>query len=180
MNYRKYYQDYHQICLLPGVDIHHIDGNRQNNSIENLQALFRHEHIQVHLDQGDWCAANLLSDIKIDVSGERNANYGNVWNEEQRKHLSEVRKKLHTEGKIKPWNKGKKMSDEIRQKNREGALKRKTKRPSNIYSVDGKIISNAKDWCKENSYNYIAFTQAAKKGSYHGMEVKILENNYRK
>jgi hypothetical protein len=36
-----------------GYDIHHIDGNKDNNSIENLEKITRSEHQQRHWDQGD-------------------------------------------------------------------------------------------------------------------------------
>lgn len=90
MNYRKIYEDYHKVTLTPDIDIHHIDGDRNNNSIKNLVALTREEHIQIHLDQGDYGAANLLSKGKVDVSGERNPMHG-----------------------VKPWNKGKKLHYEV-------------------------------------------------------------------
>jgi hypothetical protein len=35
-------------------DIHHIDGNRNNNDPNNLKALSIEEHYQVHLDQGHY------------------------------------------------------------------------------------------------------------------------------
>jgi hypothetical protein len=38
-------------------DIHHIDGNRENCSIENLQCISMEEHLAIHTEQGDWAAA---------------------------------------------------------------------------------------------------------------------------
>lgn len=37
-------------------DVHHIDGNRQNNNPENLQSLSIREHYDIHYDQQDWMA----------------------------------------------------------------------------------------------------------------------------
>jgi hypothetical protein len=37
-------------------DIHHIDGNHSNNSIENIRALPIEEHYDIHYSQGDWGA----------------------------------------------------------------------------------------------------------------------------
>ena len=37
--YEKRFSDY---------DVHHIDGNKRNNSVENLQILTREEHEQIH------------------------------------------------------------------------------------------------------------------------------------
>ena len=33
--------------------VHHIDGNRHNNSPENLKVMSRIEHIKLHNSQGD-------------------------------------------------------------------------------------------------------------------------------
>jgi hypothetical protein len=41
-------------------DIHHIDGNIENNDISNLIALSIKEHYKIHYDQGDYNACSLL------------------------------------------------------------------------------------------------------------------------
>lgn len=42
-------------------EIHHIDGNRKNNSIENLLCITIREHYDIHLSQGDYGAAGMIS-----------------------------------------------------------------------------------------------------------------------
>ena len=42
-------------------EIHHIDGNRNNNSIENLICISIEEHFKIHYDQGDYWAAYLIA-----------------------------------------------------------------------------------------------------------------------
>lgn len=37
-------------------EIHHIDGNRSNNCIENLKCVTIKEHYDIHYSQGDWRA----------------------------------------------------------------------------------------------------------------------------
>ena len=96
-NYRKIYEEYHGVTLTPDIDIHHIDGDRTNNAPENLEALTREEHIQRHLDQGEYGAANLLSKGKVDVSGDRNPMHG-----------------------VEPWNKGKELHYEVWNKGKAG------------------------------------------------------------
>lgn len=92
-NYRRIYEKYHDVILSSDIDIHHIDGNRKNNDIDNLLAVTREEHIKIHLEQGDHGAANLLSKGKVDVSGERNPMYGTEpWNKGKTGLI--------------PWNKG--------------------------------------------------------------------------
>lgn len=42
-------------------EIHHIDGNRANNQLENLQCVSIEEHLRIHLLQGDYHAAKMIS-----------------------------------------------------------------------------------------------------------------------
>jgi HNH endonuclease len=42
-------------------EIHHIDGNRKNNSIENLQCLSAEDHFKLHYDKKEFFAANLIA-----------------------------------------------------------------------------------------------------------------------
>ena len=45
--HRIVYERYHGCCLLKWIQIHHIDGNRQNNHINNLQPMKREEHTKL-------------------------------------------------------------------------------------------------------------------------------------
>ena len=60
-NYRKVFERYHQCCLLPGVDIHHIDGDHANNNPLNLQAVTLEEHYNIHKEQKDYYAAYMIA-----------------------------------------------------------------------------------------------------------------------
>jgi hypothetical protein len=42
-------------------DIHHIDGDRSNNDISNLQAVSLKEHYEIHLTKGQYSAAHYIS-----------------------------------------------------------------------------------------------------------------------
>lgn len=42
-------------------EIHHKDGNRTNNSIDNLMCISIQEHLNIHQSQGDWGAAMLIA-----------------------------------------------------------------------------------------------------------------------
>lgn len=42
-------------------EIHHKDGNRKNNSIDNLMCVTIKEHYDIHISQGDWGAATLIA-----------------------------------------------------------------------------------------------------------------------
>lgn len=48
-------------------EIHHVDGNRKNNDLSNLQCISIEEHYQIHLKQEDWAAAfRIAQRMKID------------------------------------------------------------------------------------------------------------------
>lgn len=48
MNYRKFYKNYYGISFGKEYDIHHIDGNTENNNIKNLVLLPAQLHKRYH------------------------------------------------------------------------------------------------------------------------------------
>jgi hypothetical protein len=58
--HRIIYEKHHNCCLLPFIEIHHIDGNHNNNDITNLKPVTALEHYEIHLTQGDKAAAALI------------------------------------------------------------------------------------------------------------------------
>lgn len=46
--HRLIYEDYHRVTLLPNAFVHHIDGNKLNNSIDNLTLMSPSEHSSHH------------------------------------------------------------------------------------------------------------------------------------
>lgn len=50
-------------------EIHHKDGNRLNNNIENLQCISIEEHYKIHLDQGDYSASAAIA-VRLNLSVE--------------------------------------------------------------------------------------------------------------
>lgn len=65
MNYRKIYLHHYGSIPLDEegrrFHIHHIDGNRKNNNIDNLIALSIKDHYNLHYQQGDWAACLKLA-----------------------------------------------------------------------------------------------------------------------
>ena len=63
--YRKIYEDHFGPIPLDEsgrtFEIHHIDGDHLNNSIENLKAVPIQEHYNIHYAQGDWAACLLIA-----------------------------------------------------------------------------------------------------------------------
>lgn len=64
-NYRKIWERHHGPIPKDenGVSfqIHHIDGNKNNNNIENLTCLSIEDHYQLHLSQKEYAAARLIA-----------------------------------------------------------------------------------------------------------------------
>ena len=72
-NYRKIYEQ----CVGPiprdiegrSFEIHHIDGDRNNNNISNLKCISLQDHYDIHFQQQDWGACSLLA-RKLNLSHE--------------------------------------------------------------------------------------------------------------
>jgi hypothetical protein len=65
-NYRKIWERYHKKKIPKDrngrtYEIHHLDGDKTNNSIENLDCISIEEHYLIHALQGDWAACLSMS-----------------------------------------------------------------------------------------------------------------------
>jgi len=71
--YRKLYENYYGAIPKDddgrSYDVHHIDGNSDNNCKENLVALSIKEHYKVHYDQKDWGSCWSIS-LRMKISPE--------------------------------------------------------------------------------------------------------------
>ena len=59
ISYRKVWEDYHG-KIPKGMHIHHIDGDNSNSKISNLMLVTPEQHYEIHLNQKDYFAANML------------------------------------------------------------------------------------------------------------------------
>lgn len=140
MNYRKIWEQHNGPIPKDSdgfsYEIHHKDFNHNNNDINNLQLVTIKEHLQLHIDNGDWGAAMLIAKrLKLGPD-----------------YLSEIQKgkKRPGIGGVKrgtvPWNKGKSgcFSEEVRNKM---SIKRKGNRygPLKISDLDCFHIRNRFD-----------------------------------
>lgn len=69
--YVKIWQDYHGKKLPSNMEIHHIDGNRQNNQPENLLAVTIDEHLNIHKKQNDYGAVQAIL-MRLQRTNEQN------------------------------------------------------------------------------------------------------------
>lgn len=124
VNYRKIWEKYYG--EIPNdeegrpYDIHHIDGDRNNNSISNLKAVSIREHYEIHRSQKDWPACNLISQrltlskeevdqLRKNMSGENSPTKRADVREKMRNNHADFKKEKHP-----GW--GKKRSEETRNK----------------------------------------------------------------
>ena len=66
-NYRKYYGEYYGIEVAEDFDIHHIDGDRNNNDISNLIMLPSKLHAKYHMTRS--AADNFHTEISHENCG---------------------------------------------------------------------------------------------------------------
>lgn len=60
MNYVKIWEKYNNSILPENMEIHHIDGDHNNNDPNNLLAVTIQEHLQIHLQQNDYGATQAI------------------------------------------------------------------------------------------------------------------------
>lgn len=107
----------------------------------------------------------------IAYSNEGNPMYGKTHTEETRKKISDSRR-----GKPSP-NKGKKMGEAQKEKLRKPKSESHKQKLRKTYIInEEQIIYDAKEYCEENGFNYVCFTQAAKKNKkYKGLSIKVVD-----
>lgn len=120
MSYRKIWEKHYG--PIPKDDqgrsyeIHHIDKNRKNNSIENLQCVSIKEHYDIHYNQGDFWACVMIGKRMLLTPEE----ISNIQRGRKRPGIGGVKK-----GQI-PWNKGKpgyKCKEDPNRKNKQCSTK---------------------------------------------------------
>jgi len=188
-------------------DIHHIDGNRKNNSIENLQCVSILDHYLIHLQQGNIMACcKILSRMKIDKEIKSKITSGLQTG---KKHSEETKRKISekTRGRV-PHNKGIKNpahSERMRKNNpmKNPNVARKVSltktHPNKIIRISkqrniitywyfpnqAEIIStNLKDTCSQFGLSYSAVRHKLDKGQYQhgkykGLEITRVRKNFR-
>ena len=72
--YRKIYEQHNGPIPVDennkSYDIHHMDGNKQNNHPNNLKCVSIKEHYDIHYSQGDWGACQLIAAQRLNKNTE--------------------------------------------------------------------------------------------------------------
>lgn len=131
--YRKIWEDYHRACILPGMHIHHIDGNCENDDPENLLICTPEEHWQIHFDQGDIVAINNKFIQGASEAGKMGGKYKRT--KETKDKISKIQKKIWTkERREKQRTTMLKMKDELIEK----TIKAQGGKPFKVWKAEGK------------------------------------------
>ena len=57
-----FYEQYYKVCILPGIDVNHIDGNPDNNMPWNLVTMKHGDHTRYHNNKGkNWFKKDMSS-----------------------------------------------------------------------------------------------------------------------
>ena len=146
INYRKIWENYHQACLLPGIHIHHIDGNSHNNNPINLIAVSPDEHAIIHEAEGlgQWISLQYYAAQKGGhAQGNINKNNGH-WNNISKLGRSSIIRKQTSQRMVKDklglWsNESKKKSVETQIENKIGIHSPESKKKSVATQIENKI-----------------------------------------
>lgn len=91
----RYVWEYYNGPIPKGYEIHHIDFDRSNNDISNLQLLSRSEHRKIHADlltdeQREWRRQNLNENARPKAIEWHKSEEGSKWHSEQIKMQREL------------------------------------------------------------------------------------------
>lgn len=92
-----------------GFHVHHIDEDKKNNHISNLQVMNGKEHVTYHgnnltEEEIEWRRNNLAENVRPKASEWHGSEEGRAWHKE---HYEEVKDKLHARETKECWQCGK-------------------------------------------------------------------------
>jgi hypothetical protein len=163
MNYRKLWEKHYGPIPVDeqgrSYEIHHVDGNRKNNSLENLKCITIEDHYKIHLEQGDEIACHAIR-----LRMEKGTLKGWHHTEEMKEHFSKIRKgvkhSLERNRKISSTRTGMKHSEETKTKIGEA---RKT---AIIHNETGAVFESGKHAAKILGLTPGTITGRLKKGEF--------------
>ena len=89
--HKAIYEDYYKCSILKGNVIHHINKDRTDNRISNLQLMTLGQHTTLH-NTGRKYSEETCRKLSESLKGENNPNWGKPRSEETKKKISESQK----------------------------------------------------------------------------------------
>ena len=84
--YRHIYKGYYGSIPVDeegrSFEIHHIDGNHNNDDISNLKCLSIQDHYDIHYSQGDWYACRMLA-LRMNITPEEKSRLASSDNQKR-------------------------------------------------------------------------------------------------
>lgn len=168
-NYRKIYES--SFGPIPkdehgrSYEIHHIDGNRQNNDISNLQCLTIQEHYNIHFNQSDWGACYLIA-RKMKLSPEELSSLSKKVNQRriqsgEHQFCGDKNPQKQEHNRIKSSKKMKEQYETVWKNDPENKKMRSMwgkKGAEFMKSDEGRMLASSKTQSKNPNYNYEILT----------------------
>lgn len=174
--HRLIYEDYHKVTLLPNGVIHHIDGNKLNNSIDNLTLMSASEHNSQH-QKGN-------NNSMYGRKGKLSPNYQREFSKEHRKNISisHTGKKLSESHKKKISSRTRGKKNPMYGKTHTEEARKKISKNGNTSGIMYVSISKNKN-CKQG-FIYV-YSRMIKRKVYKttsvtldGLKKKVLDNGW--
>ena len=168
-NYRKIYES--KFGPIPKDDqgrsyeIHHIDGDRQNNDISNLQCLTIQEHYNIHFNQSDWGACYLIA-RKMKLSPVEMSSLSKKVNQQriqsgEHQFCGDKNPQKQEHNRIKSSKKMKEQYETVWKNDPENKKMRSVwgkKGAEFMKSAEGRMLASSKTQSKNPNYNRTIFT----------------------
>jgi len=168
------------------MEIHHIDGKRSNNSLENLQLVTIQEHYDIHYSQGDWGACqSIVNRMKIstqeksklcsELANKRVAAGTHHFQDPEFIRADSARKSKNRRGENHPLF-GKKMSKEVTTKQSIAHRKLVEQGLHHLQQEDHKVRMRTKALAEIESGTHV-FQQVETKQKIKAIQTKLIEEN---
>ena len=173
--HRYKWEQEHQQVIPEGYVIHHKNGKRDDNDINNLELMTGYQHKSLH-SKGRIVSQETRKKLSEAAKGRPGSNKGCKFSEETKRKMSEARQGTtpteETKQKLSDINKGKKMSEEAKRKISEATKGRvfseETKRKMSKAQKDHVVTEETKQKMREAWIRRKASTSEEIKNSFVG------------
>ncbi len=96
-NYRKFFEYMHDVKIPKGYVIHHIDEDRNNNSLKNLMIIEKTIHLKLHQRLKDLECAKYTQEIMKNATNKECLSWGKTKEQEtnfNKKHTLKIEKEI--------------------------------------------------------------------------------------